>query len=217
MQLSSYFKVQFTESNLSDEALKIFAEDHLSKLGNCNKPQLTQILLFETREAYLNCYGTRSAPSIHNAAENDRHLLLFHYKQALLKEMRNLNHFINYKFQHAPQIIGSFYPNGVEALHTLSHSEFECALQSFAETLEQQRNNFLPIDIAEFEVLIASYNATCQPLQASLLGIPPTGNNADNLLQLRKQLSRNLLTIAISHLGQPEAVDNYFNTALLHQ
>lgn len=213
MQLSSYFEVQFTQEHISTEKLKVFAEDHLRKLALAGEQLIFNELLYETRTAYLQCYPNEADAAISHADQEDRRRLLFHYKQALLQEMRNLFGFINYKFHQQPEVIRLFYPAGPQAFETFHESSFETVLQQFSEALKLYRPHFLPVDIAEFELLRDTYldhqRRGNSGWQSPLL-------QADQARQhLCRQLTKNLLSIAINNLGNKEAVASYFDPLLL--
>lgn len=212
MLLSNYFKIQFTDEYITTDALKAFAEDHLRKLSLAGQSRMLSGLLYETRDVYLQLYGAEADSAIHRAAEENQRLLLYHHKQALLKEMRNLYGFIHYKFHLAPDIIAAFYPMGVQELELLGDAAFDSFLQQFVTALETNRQQFLQVDIAEFELLLELYHR-----HLSVNGTSATVATDKKFahLQLCKQLTKNLLAIALNNLGHEEVVGIYFNQALL--
>ncbi|MFN8285633.1 MAG: hypothetical protein U0V74_02715 [Chitinophagales bacterium] len=211
MDISSYFRVLFTEEKINHEKLKKFTEDHIRRLSANNPKGVFTKILSDISDCYLAYFGPASDSQISVLVQESKQKNAELVKALLVEDVKSLFPFVSYKFSNQPEIINEFYPAGAETFKNgLDDADLDNRLMFFGETLRKYESDFLPADVNDFYRLESSFRQN-----NNLNGVKKEGETNDNEKNLRIQLTKNALTIAMHFVGFPEKGKDYFDPALL--
>ncbi len=215
--ITRFFENHLANPQISAEELRQFAEDHIGKLKALPAlpADLTALLAptetaFDAFDEKLAARTTYLAAQIGGTITKDEVLQLFR------TTVRQREGRVRDKFPKGSAEYAEFYPQGLKDYNQARLGQLPGVLDRFITAAAKYQATLGPELLAEFNALKTSF-ATARDGQVEAKGdlaqIRAALAAARNVLEM--QLGKNILTIAIHHLGQPERAKDYFNQALL--
>lgn len=211
MDISSYFRVLFAEEKINRDKLKKFTEDHIRRLSTNNPKGVFTKVLSYVSDCYLDYFGPVSDMQVAQLVQESKRKNADLVKALLVEDVKSLFPFVSYKFSNQPEVVGEFYPAGAETFKNgLEGTELDERLSSFGLAIRKYESDFLPADVNDFYGLEAAFKQN-----NNVNGLKKETDTHDPETNLRIQLTKNALTIAMHYVGFPEKGKDYFDPALL--
>lgn len=217
LSLGRFFINPFDDTQISDEELRSFAEDHLGKVAAANDESQFDGLLTDTTAAFNAYFG--------NVTSEDMKLTL--QKAATTTMNSRWKDFVDYMVDRGEARIADragrksatyaqFFPAGKTQYHQVNiadaHVLADRVKQSATDHVAELGDDFLQTITGLVDGFTAARNA-----QVGLKGEKgaAAGDRREAKLALSQQLFDNLLVLASLHKRDPDQAALYFNQSLL--
>lgn len=216
MNPEKFFELQFNDADFSDERFSMFAEVHASRLEGNNPggkytplitPTLALSSAFKTALAekhFLRSEREGATLTVDNVMEN--------FKKFVLKTEQ----LIAYTFDKNSVVYQEFYPHGTPEYSNITKTTASDLIANMKSACQKHAASLPPAVVSQMESLASDYD-TARRAQleksASIEGKQDESGATRAALEL--QLTKNLLTLALDFIGQPDKCHTYFQTSLL--
>jgi hypothetical protein len=215
--LQRLFQNHFANVEISAEELRQFTEDHLGKLKALPAlPVNLTALLAPTQTAFdafdemISTRTTLQATQSGGTITKDEALQLFR------TTVRQREGRVKDKFAKGSGPYAEFFPQGLTETNKARLGQVPGLLERLIAAAAKYQAQLGPELLAEFTALKTTFaNARDGQVDAKGDLAQARANVATTRTALELQLGKNLLTIALHHLGHPERAVDYFNQALL--
>jgi hypothetical protein len=216
-QLFKYFQILFLSMQLSRERLKLFTEDHIQKLTANNPGGIFTAILTAVTNAYTAYYGDLSNEAVLDAVKQGKTVAMNASRDAVEKYIREGENLIAYTYRDNPAVYQEFYPQGMTEYYKADLPTFGTIADRFKSALTTHAADFTLLFVSDYNTLFNTFTAN---RTAQLLAFGNLGGEREELAttkeDLAKQLTTNLLTIALQYVGDEDKADVYFNQGILN-
>ena len=216
IKLEAFFKVHFRTKKISDNNLREFAQEHISRLSSENPAGIYDGLIAETTALY----------EIFRKAITDEDTLIARREGSTVAKnhaMKNFQKIISQKEGLVRSAFGKnsgeyqeFFPQNIkEYLHASMWKIDLIMIRFLAASIKYQSvlgEDFINLFTQLKDDFINARN-TQMELKGRISGAKTASRNARR--EMEKQLMINLLIIASNNVGEPNKVNIYFNQRLL--
>jgi hypothetical protein len=217
-KFESYFITLFVIARVSEANFVHFVEDHLQRLianntGNKYTALITALTsMLAQYKAAIDTRNLNKALLESKTKTVDQHISLF--KSLLSGRM----YLITEKWDADSPVYQEFFPQGMEDFHQATKGNIESKMNRFISAADLHRGDLPENFVAPFVSACNGFK-TNRTQQLNLKGT--VNGNRLAVANLRKaldvQITVNLLTLAIDHVGHPEAVNVYFDQSIIHR
>lgn len=206
----------FEDKNLSDVKLKPFAEDHLVRLGNNNPGGIYATLISATTAAYTDYFGSLTSQATKEAISEGLTIATTNARNAVVEKLSSQQGLVAYKFGKDSPTYQEFFPQGLEAYNKAKLDELPVMLTAYAEAATTHLTADFPAEVTAITGLITAYQTARDAQRSSFseTDIIRTGRR-ENRKVLTRQITTNMLTLAIDFLENPDGFDDYYDTQYL--
>ena len=217
IQFIKFFMILFMSSRISKSRLKSFAEDHISKLTLNNPGGIFTAQLTAVVAAYTAYYGDLSSESLKLSVQKAKTAGMETSRTTLLEKISEIHPLIVYTYRATPAVVLEFYPQGT--------TEYYDATIDDLETISERLKGVLASHSADIDAAVITDYNTVQGTFASNRAAQRTAKDAvgtersdmaTTRVNLAKQLTVNVLTIAAKYVGDESKADLYFNQAIIN-
>jgi hypothetical protein len=216
-QLFKYFQILFLSMQLSRERLKLFTEDHIQKLTANNPGGIFTAILTAVTNAYTAYYGDLSNEAVLDAVKQGKTVAMNASRDAVEKYIREGEKLIAYTYRNNKPVYEEFYPQGMTEYYKADLPTFGTIADRFKSALTTHAADFTPVFVADYNTVYTTFTSN---RTAQLLAFGNLGGEREELAttkeDLAKQLTTNLLTIALEYVGDEDKADVYFNQGILN-
>lgn len=207
-----FVKDLFDDEDLSDVKLQPFANDHLIRLGNNNPGGIYSQMITDTTNAYTGFYGRLTDQAVKEAISEGLTITMNNANAAVLDKLSKQRDLVAYKFGDESDVYQEFFPQGLTAYRKATLDELPNMLDGYLVAATAHLNADFPAEVTEVGGLINAYeNARNAQLSAfSQTDSVRTGRREDRKV-LTLQLTKNMLTLAIDFLEDPDRFDDYYD------
>lgn len=216
IDLIKYFRILFTSPQISRERLRQFAESHIQRLMVNNPGGIYGAILAAITNAYSNFAGNLVDAATLEASAKALTLAMNDAQKAVHDKIRELEPLIDYTYRANRPVYLEFYPQGLTEYDAATQAVFQTIAQRFQAAMNAYVADFPPSETAAFNGLMTTYlTAINNELagQGSVAG--ERTEIADTRLALCRQLTVNLLTIALNNVGNEAQAAVYFDQSIL--
>ena len=223
LSLQRFFTIPFADREISDDELRAFTEDHISRLSAANDAGQFTARLTATTAAFTGFAGQVSDQDLTNAlrkaATFEMERRLGEFKEFMKTKGVGMNTIL-FRAGADSALYREFYPSGA--------TEYRKANLTQAPVLMDRVVNLVTgANAANGTLLGAEFVAKAQELRTNFLQarnvqVNLKGEGSIEILDreaarraLELELFDNLLALAMLHKGEPEAAARYFNESLL--
>jgi hypothetical protein len=211
-----FFELQFNDADFSDERFSMFAEVHVSRL-EANNPGGKYTPLITPTLALSSALKTAMAEKHFMRSEREGATLtvdnvMDNFKKFALKTEQ----LIGYTFDKSSVVYQEFYPHGTPEYTNMTKTNASNLIANMKSACQKHAASLPAAVVSQMESLASDYErARREQLDksASIEGKQDESGEARAALEL--QLTKNLLTLALDFIGQPEKCHTYFQTSLL--
>lgn len=217
IQLFRYFRILFLSGQISRERLKGFTEDHILKLTNNNPGGIFTSILTAVTNAYNAYYGDLSSELVNLSVKEGLTVAMADSRKALEKNLSENEPLVKYTYRNNIGVYQEFYPQGITEYLRADLDTFESITDRYKTALATHSADFIPAFINAYNTFRATFitNRNSQ-ITAKSSVITERIDMDTTRPALAKQLTTNLLTIALQYVGEEGKADVYFNQALLN-
>jgi hypothetical protein len=218
IKFENYFKVLLTQKHISEASLLRFLEDHLHRLMS-NNPDgkydaliAALTLLFDEYRAAI--YERNLNQALQESMTKTVDRIISDFK----KQISRKEHIILDIWDIKSPEYKEFYPRGLDEYSRATKGNTESLLARFNATCELHCND-LPDGFADKLIALQASYVSNRAEQLRLIGA--TDGNRFNVAEKRKavvkQVTKNLLLIAVDFLDEPEMVKVYFDQSIVRR
>jgi hypothetical protein len=218
IDFSIYFKNHLDTDRVSDDNMNRFGQDALQRLIANNPGGLYTALVGPTTTAYNNYAQALGTQSLSESTKEGATVDVDQLKKAFIDLVAMKEGTIRGIWGKDSGTYQKFFPHGVEEYHTSTKANIQTLMSRFVGACGQHSGE-LPADFdVQFKTIQGNY-ITARNLQLGHIGTADGNNlataNMRNILEL--QLMKNMLTIAMNNIGNPDALSVYFDQSIIRQ
>ncbi len=206
----------FDDVTFSDIKFQPFANDHLIRLGNNNPGGIYSQLITDTTAAYMGYYGQLTSQDTKVAISEGLTITTNNTKDAVLAKLSSQRGLVAYKFGDDSAIYQEFFPQGLEAYNKARLDDLPRLLDNYVVAATTHLTaDFLP-EVAAIGLLVTAY-ANARNTQLGIFSETDTIRTGRREMRkvLSRQLTKNMLTLAIDFLENPDRFDDYYDEEML--
>lgn len=212
------FKNHLDTEKVSDDSMNRFGQDCLGRLVGNNPAGLYTPLIAPTTAAYNNYATAMGTENYNSNVKEGSTILVDQLKKQFIDLVAMKEGIIRGTFGKGTPKYEVFFPNGVDAFHQSTKANIQMMMGSFTKACRDHSGD-LPANFqVQFETLAASYGEA-RTVQLEHIGTVD-GNKlvtASMRTILEIQLITNLLTIAKNNIGNPAALEVYFDQSIIRR
>ncbi len=216
IELIKFFRILFLSPKITNDRLKAFTEDHIQRLTTHNPGGIFTVILTAITTAYNNYFGDISSESLNKAVQEGKTVAMIESRKALEKNISDNEALVKYTYRANLPFYEEFYPLGLTEYYQADLSTFTTITQRYKEVLAAHAADFPAPFVEEFtalqEVFVVNRNAQLAA-KGNVAG--ERSDIATTRPALAKQLTKNLLTIALQYAGDESKCDVYFDQTIL--
>ncbi len=216
IQLTRLVNDIFDDRELTDANLRTYADDHLIRLANKNPNSVYAALIADTTSRYTDYYGSMTSEATKEAISEGLTIARRYAEEEVLAKLSRQRDLIAYKFGTDSPIYQQFFPQGMDEYRRARLDDLTTILDRYMAAATVHLTPEFPLEVAEMADLVLAYNnaRTAQRDAFSETENLRTGRR-ESRKALTLQLTRNILTLAIDFLEDPDGFDDYFDARLL--
>lgn len=217
LNITRFFENHLGNREISAEELRQFTEDHLGKLKALpSLPAQLNALLSPTEAAFDAFDGSLSARTTLQATQSGDTITKDESLELFRTTVRQREGRVRDKFAKGSGPYAEFFPQGLQEYNRARHGQVPALLDRLISAADKYQAELGSALLAEFTALKATYNSARDAQVESKGDIAQArATLASTRTALEQQVGKNLLTIALHHLGHPERATDYFNQSLL--
>lgn len=208
-----FFKVHFNQQAFSLTEKLIFAQDHEAKLV-ANNPDGARDEMIALTATRIDAVSEKQARETTAAAvQKARTATKDKYRKTIEETVSRQSGLVVAKLGKDSPAYLEFFPAGLTEFHNARDSEVAPLLERLIEAATAHLPELTPT----FQELSDTWEAVTGEASSRRAKRKTTAEGrADAIQALEIQLTRNLLTLALEFLGQPEKANVFFNSSLLY-
>lgn len=216
LNLERLFKIQFDSSKISDDNFRKFAFDHLQKLKVNNTSGEFDGMIKETSIVYDKFMTTTSSEHNKQAVQKAKTLEVNNIMEEFKKLVRRKEGYIRSVFGKDSPYYLEFFPRGVSEYSMATKSNIIRLMDTFVESGKKYAKSLGEQFAIEFDNVRKRY-INARTLQVEQMGMVEMEKslNEDCRQKLERQLNKNLYTLAIMFMGDPERGMDFFNQSII--
>ncbi len=217
INIRRFFENHLANREISAEEFRQFCEDHIGKLKALpSLPADLTALLAPTETAFDAFDGKLSARTTLQATQSGGTITQDEALQLFRTTVRQREGRVRDKFAKGSAAHTGFYPQGLQEYNKARLGQVPGLLERLIAAADKYKTQLGPELLAEFTALKTAFS-TARAGQVEAKGdlAQARANLATTRTALELQLGKNILTIALHHLGHPERAADYFNQSLL--
>lgn len=217
IELMKYFRILFLSKNLSRERLKDFTEDHIQRLTANNPGGIFTGILTALTTAYNSYFGDLSSESINVAVQKGKTEAMNESRAILLRSLSENEKLVAYTYRSNQPVYLEFYPQGLSEYYDADIPTLETISNRYKNILADHAADFTPTFVSDYNTIQTTYVTNRAAQQAAMGSV--AGERSDlvtSKADLARQLTTNLLTIALQYVGNESKCEVYFNQAILN-
>lgn len=216
IQLTRLVNDIFADRELTDAKLRTYADDHLIRLANNNPGAVYTPLITATTALYTAYYGSMTSEATQEAVSEGLTIATNNAADAVLNKLSKQRDLVSYKFGTDSPIYQQFFPQGVDEYRRARLDDLTTLLDRYMAAANLHLNAEFPTEVTDIGNLIAAYIAARNAQRDAFSEVDTlrTGRR-ESRKALTLQLTRNILTLAIDFLDNPDGFDDYYDAQLL--
>jgi hypothetical protein len=218
IDFSIYCKNHLDTEKVSDDSMNRFGQDCLGRLIGNNPAGIYTPLIAPTTTAYNNYAGAIANETINTTIKEESTVTVDTLKKQFIDLVAMKEGIIRGTFGKDAAQYQRFFPHGVDEYHQSNKANIQTLMAQFISGCGAYRDQLPANFVVQFETLAASYK------DARDLQLVHIGNVDGNKLVtasmrsiLEIQLMTNLLTIAKNNIGNPAALEVYFDQSIIRR
>ena len=216
IELIKYFRTLFLSPKLSRERLKAFCEDHIQRLTANNPGGIFTTILTNITAAYNAFFGDLSSYSLNLAVKEGKTIALKESRDGLEKNISENEKLVAYTYRNDLATYEEFYPLGVSEYYNADYPTLATITERYKNVLTLHIADFPPAFATDFNAAASAFVLNLQDSQTAKANVSAEiSDMATTKPALAKQLTTNLLTIALQYVGNESKADVYFDQAIL--
>jgi hypothetical protein len=217
INIQRLFQNHFASVEISAEELRQFCEDHLGKLKALPALPVDLIALLAPTQTAFDAFDEKiSARTTLQATQSGGTITKDEALQLFRTTVRQREGRVKDKFDKGSGPYAEFFPQGIMEYSRARLGQVPGLLERLITAAGKYQARLGPELLAEFTALKSTFtNARDGQVDTKGDLAQARANVAATRSVLELQLGKNLLTIALHHLGHPERAVDYFNQSLL--
>jgi len=206
----------FDDPKLSDDKLRTFGDDHIIRLANNNPGGIYDGLITATTNAYTSYYGSMTNEAVKEAVSEGFTINMNAKREAVLARLSKQQALVDYLFGEDSDTYQAFFPQGMTEYLREQLDNLTTILDRYLVAANANFTGAHAAEATDIAGLISAYKSarTAQRDAFSETDTLRTGRRETRKV-LTLQLTRNILTLAIDFLENPDRFDDYYDVALL--
>ncbi len=216
IELAKYFRILFMSVRISRDRLKGFTEDHIQRLTANNPGGIFTGILTAILTAYNNFYGNLASKSVNEAAQEGKTIAMNESRDELEKNLSDNEKLIAYTYRTNKPFYEEFYPLGLTEYSNADLDTFGTITLRYKTVLGNHSADFPGPFVTEYGTKHSTFvtNRSAQSTAKSAVD-SEISDMATTRPALAKQLTINVLTIALQYVGDDSKATVYFDQAIL--
>jgi len=218
LDLRNFFKNHFNSSQVSDDNLRKFAEDHLQRLTANNTGNQYASLLADTQVLYDDFNTIIKKEDQTFSQQQGKTLTTDNVISDFVQMVSRKEGAVRSEFGKDSPEYQEFFPNGLSEYHQVSKANAEMLMERMKNAgqlyVAQLGQNFVTI----FDTFFNNYIAARQQQLQTIAKVGALKSDAEIAREkLTNQLMRNLLIISADFIGYTDRLDDYFDQSIIRR
>lgn len=217
IELLKYFRILFMSPKISRERLKGFTEAHILSLTAHNPGGIFTAILTAVTTAYNNYYGDLSSEAVNLAVQEGKTIAMNESRLGLEKMLSTNEKLVAYTYHNNNAVYEEFYPLGLTEYNDADLDTFDSITERYKIVLGNHAADF-PVDfVTDYNAMRATFKTNRQAQQTAKSNVDNERSDMNTTRPaLARQLTVNLLTIALQYAGDETKCDVYFDQSILN-
>jgi hypothetical protein len=214
--IDRFFENQFDDKNISRQALRKFAEDHLQRLAVQNTNNLYDDLLNNTETAYESYFGALTDRDTSFALQQSRTKSMNNVVGNFQATLRLREGLVSNYFPKDTPEYQEFFPANLDEYNRATLLNAETLMSRIVTAFTAHTATFGANTVTEFTNFLTQFKAArgTQLLQKGKVSDASENTEATRTI-LEIQLTTNVLSIALKNIGKPQAAASFFDQSIL--
>jgi hypothetical protein len=206
----------FDDKALSDLNLRSFSDNHLIRLANNNPGGVYSPMIASTTVAYTAYFGNMTNEAVKEAISEGLTVDMNIAREAVINKISKQQALVIFLFGDGIGIYQQFFPHGMDEYHQSKLDNLTTILERYQTAANAHLFTTYPTEVSDVTALITAYR---NARNAQLSAFSETDTLRTGRRETRKvltlQLTRNILTLAIDFLENPDRFNDYYDPSLL--
>jgi len=217
VQLFKYFAILFMNKNISRQLLKDFTADHIARLTTNNPGGIFATILTNITNAYNSYFGDLDAEALKQRLQEGKTIAMDNTHIALTALISKNAGLIAYKYGDGSEIYQQFYPQGVTKFSEDDLPTLETDAAAYKEVLAIHSADFTTDFVDEYNDTFQAYKDARVAQHQAFGAVAGERNDViTTKAGVCRQLTINLLTIALQFIGDEAKADVYFDQGMIN-
>lgn len=216
IDLTIFFKIIFDTIRISYGKLRNFSEDHVNRLAANNPGGIYNAILTDISSAYTNYFGALSDEATKKAVKEGATVIMNLAFDNFIAWVRQQHGTILGTFGENSSQMQEFYPQGLNEYNKATLKNAPVLMTRYLNAATTHAASLPPNFLPDITAIITTFT-TARTLQLTLKGEVETERDEKigtrNVVEI--QLMKNLLFIAFNNVGNPDAMDTYFEQSII--
>lgn len=206
----------FDTRALSDINLRTFADNHLIRLANNNPGSIYTPMITSTTGAYMAYFGVMTNEAVKEAISEGLTVDMNAARDAVVTKLSKQQALVIYLYGEGVGTYQQFFPQGMGEYHQAKLDNLTTIFERYQEAaITHLTANYLS-EVNAITGLITAYrNARNAQVSAFVQTDTLRTGRRETRKVLTRQLTTNLLTLAIDFLENPDRFNDYYDASLL--
>ena len=216
MDLQRYFEIAFEDERISDDDLRKFTEDHLRRLTANDPDHEFGALVTATAAAYSDFFGGISDEDTQAAVRQGLTIAMKDALEGFKAHVRRREGLIRSTWDKDSPEYTEFFPRGLNEYNQVTLGNAETLMTRFVNAATAHQATLGQPVVDEFAQLKEAFvSARTAQLEKKAAVSGSKAEAAAARAALEKQLTVNLLTLALKFVGQPEQGMAFFDQSII--
>ncbi len=218
IQFEIFFKNHFDTDKVSDDNMNRFAQMHIQQLTANNPEGLYTAMLDETQAAYDKYFSAMGTEAHSQSVKEGSTILVDQYMEEFIDLVSMKEGIIKGTWGKKSAEYEEFFPLGLDEYHQATKANIQILMSRFVAAIGNHSGQ-LPVDFGtQFETVVNNYK-NARTTQLNNIGSTDGKRLATKQKRdtLEIQLMKNLLTIAMNNIGNPDAAGVYFDQSIVRK
>jgi hypothetical protein len=216
IDFSVFFKNHLSTGKVSDDNMNRFSQDSLQRLIANNPVGIYTPLIDATTPAYNNYFKALNTEAHSASVKEGATVSVDQLKQEFINLVSMKEGIIKGTWGKDSPQYQQFFPLGVEEYHKSTKANIQMLMARWITACEDFVSE-LPASFADPFIAIRTSYETARTQQLNHIGTTDGNKLATSNMRsiLEVQLMKNLITVALNNIGNPDAVNVYFDQSII--
>lgn len=216
LKITRFAENHFDSKNISDAKLKEFAEFNIQGMSNNNPGGIYDTLVTDTTTFYTGYFGAMTDEQTKTSLKEGKTVTMNLKLDAFVEFVRRKEGLIRSQYGENSAEYQEFYPQGITQYNRMNLAEATILMTAYVNAATVHQADLGAAFATEATNLTTEFETAREDQQSLMMIVSGKKSvTASTRDELEIQLMKNVLTIALNNIGNPEAMKAYFDQSII--